>query len=141
MEEVQMSSERGQEPEERSDGRRRRAQAQGRKTDKLGEVLAALHPNLLEWTDGFVFGSVWSGDALSFEERMLIAVALLTGLGATTQLKAYLHGAVQAGIDQERLREAVAMTTVYAGFPAALNGLQCLQEVLASEGGQTSAPA
>jgi 4-carboxymuconolactone decarboxylase len=113
-------------------GRTRRARAQGRQTEKLGQALAALDPDLLEWADGFIFGQVWSKDeAISFEDRMLVAIVSLASTGNLTQLRNYLHGALQAGVNAERLHEALKMLVVYAGFPTALSALSVLHEVRA----------
>ncbi|WP_155770937.1 carboxymuconolactone decarboxylase family protein [Mycobacterium colombiense] len=43
----------------------------------------------------------------------------------------YLHGALQAGISEGALRQALSMLTVYAGFPASIQALNVLNEVLA----------
>lgn len=113
-------------------GRALRARAQGAQTEKLGQALAALDPDLLEWADGFIFGQVWSKDeAISVEDRMLVAIVALACTGHLTQLRNYLHGALQAGIDADRLQEALKMLVVYAGFPTALSALGVLHEVRA----------
>jgi 4-carboxymuconolactone decarboxylase len=108
-----------------------RAQAQGSRTDQLGEALAELDPDLLEWADGFIFGQVWTGEGLSFEDRMLVAIVALATGGQLVQLRNYLHGALQAGIDPNRIHEALKMLVVYAGFPTAIAAMAALQEVRA----------
>jgi 4-carboxymuconolactone decarboxylase len=113
-------------------GRALRARAQGRATDKLGEALAALDPDLLEYADGFIFGSVWNEHPdLPFEDRMLVAITALATTGQTTQLGNYLHGALQDGIRPARIKEALKMLVVYAGFPTAINALATFDAVAA----------
>jgi 4-carboxymuconolactone decarboxylase len=113
-------------------GRALRARAQGAQTEKLGQALAALDPDLLEWADGFIFGQVWSKDeAISFEDRMLVAIVALASTGNLTQLRNYLHGALQAGVSADRLHEALKMLVVYTGFPTGLSALGVLHEVRA----------
>src|SRR4051812_27170117 len=89
---------------DRAAGRALRARAQGRQTDKLGDALAALDPTLLDYADGFIFGAVWAGEGLAFEDRMLVAITALAATGQTAQLGNYLHGALQDGIAPERIR-------------------------------------
>src|SRR4051794_35598003 len=101
-------------------GRALRARAQGRHTDKLGEALAALDPDLLEYADGFIFGAVWTGPDLAFEDRMLVALTALAATGQTAQLGNYLHGALQDGMPPARIKEALKMLIVYVGFPTAI---------------------
>jgi 4-carboxymuconolactone decarboxylase len=116
---------------DRSVGRELRARAQGRNTEKLGAALAALDPDLLEYADGFIFGSVWTGPELAFEDRMLVAITALAATGQTTQLGNYLHGALQDGIEPDRLKEALKMLIVYVGFPTAISALATFDAVAA----------
>jgi 4-carboxymuconolactone decarboxylase len=108
-----------------------RARAQGSRTGQLGDALAALDPSLLEWADGFIFGQVWAGEGLAFEDRMLVAIVALASGGHLVQLRNYLHGALQVGIDPDRIHEALKMLVVYAGFPTAIAAMAALQEVRA----------
>jgi 4-carboxymuconolactone decarboxylase len=117
------------------DGAARRRRAQGEKADKLQVALAELDPAVGRWADGFVFGEVWSDPALAHEERMLVAISALAALGRRNQLRNYLHGALQGGMGADKLREALKMMTVYAGFPAAIESLVELDSVLAARQG------
>lgn len=56
--------------------------------------------------------------------------AALTALGhAQPQLKVHLHGALNVGCTREELVEVIIQMAVYAGFPAALNGMATAKEV------------
>ncbi|MBS45650.1 MAG: hypothetical protein CMH83_21250 [Nocardioides sp.] len=115
----------------------RRRRAQGRKADGLHGALTRLDPTLARWADDHIFGDVWSEDALRFEDRVLVAIAMLAATGRRNQLRNYLHGALQDGRTPEELREVVRMTTVYAGFPAAIEAGLELDAVLRSAGGES----
>ena len=106
-----------------------RGRAQGRHTEQMGAALAALDPDLLRWADGFIFGDVWSGDAIGFDERMMVAIVALASTGQQAMLRNYLHGAFQAGIAAERIRESLKMLVVYIGFPAAIGAMATFDEV------------
>ncbi|MDF2434519.1 MAG: 4-carboxymuconolactone decarboxylase [Mucilaginibacter sp.] len=108
-----------------------RARAQGARSAELGEALNVLDPDLLAWADGFIFGDVWSGPGISFEDRMMVAIVSLASCGQLAQLRNYLHGALQAGIDPQRIQQALKMLVVYVGFPTALAALVVYQEVRA----------
>jgi len=105
-----------------------RARAQGVRSEALGAALAELDPDLLRWADSFIFGDVWTGDEIGFEDRMLVAIVALAATGQTRQLRNYIHGALQSGIPSERLHGALKMLVVYAGFPTAIDALVVLQE-------------
>lgn len=116
---------------DRTAGRALRARAQGRHTDKLGDALAALDPDLLDYADGFIFGSVWAGADLAFEDRMLVAITALAATGQDAQLGNYLHGALQDGMAPDRIREALKMLVVYVGFPTAITALATFDAIAA----------
>ncbi|MHB2022195.1 MAG: carboxymuconolactone decarboxylase family protein [Mycobacteriales bacterium] len=113
-------------------GARRRKRVQGPKTERLQEAVRRLDPQLAEWVDDFVFGTVWERPGLSERERLLVAIAMLAARGNHEQLRAYLFGAGFAGVPETKVREVLVMCTVYCGFPTALQSLQLWQEVRAS---------
>ena len=118
--------------DQKARGADRRRRAQGAKADKLQAALETLDPALGRWANEFVFGEVWADDALAHEERMLVAITALAALNRRNQLRNYLHGALQSGIGEDKLREALKMLTVYAGFPVAIEALVELDAALAA---------
>jgi len=57
-------------------------------------------------------------------------VAALTAMGnAAPQLKVHIHGALNVGASQQEVLEIIIQMAVYAGFPAALNGLFVAKDV------------
>ena len=59
-----------------------------------------------------------------------MAVAALTAMGtATPQLEVPVHGALNVGCSPQEIIEVMIQMAVYAGFPAALNGLFAAKEV------------
>lgn len=69
----------------------------------------------------FNYGQIFSRPGLDLKSRLLAAVAGLTALGNTEQLKFYLNGALNVGWTQEEILEAMLQMVIYAGFPVALN--------------------
>ena len=62
----------------------------------------------------------------------MAVVAALTALGnAAPQLRVHIHGALNVGVTREEVVEIIMMMAVYAGFPAALNGMAAAKEVFA----------
>jgi len=57
-------------------------------------------------------------------------VAALTALGnAAPQLKVHIHGALNVGCSRQEIVEIIIQMAVYAGFPAAPNGMFAANEV------------
>jgi len=73
------------------------------------------------------------GGALDAISRELATVALLTALGTQrAALKEHLHAALDAGASSAQVVEAIEQMAVYAGFPAALNGIAAARDVFNS---------
>jgi 4-carboxymuconolactone decarboxylase len=67
---------------------------------------------------------------LDLKSREIAAVAVLTALGtATPQLKVHINGALNVGLSRQEVVEIIIQMVVYAGFPAALNGMFAAKEV------------
>lgn len=94
------------------------------------ESLKDIAPDLGRYTIEFPFGDVYSRPGLDLKSREIATVAALTALGtATSQLKVHIHGALNVGCTREEVVEIMIQMAVYAGFPAALNGVFAAKEV------------
>lgn len=88
-----------------------------------------------------VMGEVWSRPSLGLRERSAITVAALTALVRPEELRLHLRGALRNGLTRHELSEIILHLCVYAGAPAALEGLRVAEEVfqahpdLGEEGG------
>jgi 4-carboxymuconolactone decarboxylase len=100
---------------------------------RLAENLADIAPGFADYVVDFVFGDIFSRPGLDLRTRELITVAALTALGQAPQLKAHMQMALGAGCSREEIVETVIQMAVYAGFPAALNGLAVAKEVFTSQ--------
>lgn len=96
----------------------------------LVEGLAGIAPDLARWVVEFAFGEVISRPGLDLRTRELVTVAALTAMGnAPSQLRVHVAGALNSGATREEVVEAILQMAVYAGFPAALNGITVAREV------------
>jgi 4-carboxymuconolactone decarboxylase len=100
-----------------------------------GEVPPSPHVEPGEvWLDAAVedygYGQVWSSGRLDLKSRMLLTVGVLAATGRTAELRAHLNAALDGGIGAEELAEAFLHVSLYAGFPAALDGTRELRRVL-----------
>jgi 4-carboxymuconolactone decarboxylase len=89
-------------------------------------------PHLTDEVIEFVFGEIFSRPQLDLKSRELVTVAALTTLGnAPAQLRGHIVGALNAGCSKQEIIEVIAQMSIYAGYPAAINGLQAAREVFA----------
>lgn len=94
--------------------------------------LADIAPDFAKLLIEFPFGDIYSRPQLDLKSREIGVVAALTAMGnAAPQLKVHIHGALNVGCTREEVVEIIMQMAVYAGFPAALNGLFAAKEVFA----------
>jgi 4-carboxymuconolactone decarboxylase len=94
--------------------------------------LADICPDLGRYIVEFGFGDVYSRPGLSLRERELATIAALTVLGtAMPQLKVHIAAGLHVGLSRDEILEAIIQMSLYAGFPAALNGVFAAREVFA----------
>jgi 4-carboxymuconolactone decarboxylase len=106
------------------------AEIDGQQGQKVIESLADISPDFAQYLIEFPFGYIYSRPGLDLRTRELTTVAVLTALGnALAQLKVHLHAALNVGCSREEITETIIQVAVYAGFPAALNGLFAAKEV------------
>jgi len=114
----------------------------GHAGERVVEALADIAPDFARYLIEFPFGDIYSRPQLDLKSREIGVVAALTALGnAAPQLKVHIHGALNVGCSREEVVEIIMQMAVYAGFPAALNGLFAAKEVFAERGmaGETGA--
>ena len=107
------------------------AQIDGEAGQKVIESLEDICPALARFTIEYPFGDIYSREGLSLKEREIATVAALTAMGnCAPQLKVHLHAALNVGCSETELKEVILQMSVYAGFPAALNGMFSLKEII-----------
>ena len=107
---------------------------------KVVESLADIAPDFARLVIEFPFGDIYSRPGLDLRSREIAVVAALTAMGnAAPQLKVHIQGALNVGVTRTEIVETIMQMAVYAGFPAALNGLTAAREVFAHAGVATPA--
>jgi 4-carboxymuconolactone decarboxylase len=102
---------------------------------RVVETLAAAFPDFARYIVEYPFGDIYARPGLGLREREIATVAALCALGnAAPQLRVHLHAALHVGCTPAEIVEVVMQMSVYAGFPAALNGLAAVREVFADRG-------
>lgn len=98
------------------------------------ESLADIAPDFARYLVEFPFGDIYSRQGMDLKCREIATVAALTALGnAAPQLKVHIAAALNVGCSREEILETIIQMAVYAGFPAALNGLFAAREVFSAK--------
>lgn len=92
------------------------------------ESLTRIAPKLAELSQEVLFNDIWKRDALCPRDRSLVTLGALTALGRVQQLPWHIGFAQQNGLTKAEITEAFTHLAFYAGWPAAVSALACLDE-------------
>lgn len=111
-------------------GRRALAEIDGEGGQKVIDSLADIAPDFARYIIEFPFGDIYTRPGLDLRSREIATIAALTALGnAAPQLKVHIQAGLNVGLSRDEIVETIMQMAVYAGFPAALNGLFAAKEV------------
>lgn len=118
-------------------GRRALAEIDGEAGHKVVAALADIAPDFATYVFEFPFGDIYSRPGLDLRSREIATIAALAAMGnAAPQLKVHIEAGLNVGLTREEIVEIMIQMAVYAGFPAALNGLFAAKDVFAQRPSQ-----
>ena len=77
-----------------------------------------------------ITGVLYARGKIPHRTRQLVAVAGLTALEKTDELRMHIWAALNVGCTKEEIAEVIFQMSTYAGMPAANSALRVLKEVL-----------
>src|ERR1700735_875658 len=98
-------------------------------------------PDLIGYTEKWLFGEVWERPQLSKRARSLIVVATLIALGREKQLVGHLERALNNGLTKTELSEVITHLAFYAGWPAAMTAALVAKDVFEKIGCAPAQPS
>lgn len=111
-------------------GKRVLAEIDGEAGHNVVAALADIAPDFASYLFEFPFGDIYSRPGLDLRARETATIAALTAMGtATPQLKVHIEAGLNVGLTKDEIIEIIMQMAVYAGFPAALNGLFAAKDV------------
>ncbi|MBK4214826.1 carboxymuconolactone decarboxylase family protein [Paracoccus caeni] len=111
-------------------GHRNLAQIDGSGGQAVIDALADIAPDFATYLLEFPFGDIYARPGLSHRDREIATIAALAAMGnAQPQLRVHIRAGLNVGLTRTEITEILMQMAVYAGFPAALNGLFLAKEV------------
>lgn len=93
------------------------------------QAIGDVAPKLADLTDEVLFGDVWERPGLSKRDRSLATVSALAALYRGEQLNFHLRYAMDNGLTEAELAEALTHLAFYAGWPNAMDALGRLKSL------------
>lgn len=102
----------------------------GRDGHEVVAALSKISPDFARYLVEFPFGDIYARPGLDLRSREIATIAALSALGnARPQLEVHVAAGLNVGLTREEIVEIIMQMSVYAGFPAAINGLNAAQAV------------
>ena len=93
-------------------------------TDAAFALPSALDQDVQRLLTEFGYGAVWARPGLALKTRSLITVAILAALNRPEELRHHVRGALNLGLSEAEVFEALIQILPYAGAPAMQGGLR-----------------
>ncbi|MDI1342726.1 MAG: carboxymuconolactone decarboxylase family protein [Pseudolabrys sp.] len=114
-------------------GTRVLSEIDGKAGEAVVSSLADIAPDFASYVIEFPFGDIYSRPGLDLRGREIATIAAWPALGnAAPQLRVHIEAGLNVGLSRDEITEVIMQMAVYAGFPAAVNGLFAAKEVFAS---------
>lgn len=99
--------------------------------DSLKDIAPELGHQVVAWG----FGEIYSRPELAPRDRQLVTLGMLAALGGCEpQLEVHINAALNVGLAPQQIIEALLHSSVYCGFPRALNATFVAKKVFAERG-------
>ena len=103
--------------------------------ENLFDNLKDIAPDLARFVVEFPYSEIYTRETVDLKTRELATVAALTAMGtAEAQLKSHITAALNVGNAPEEIVEIIMQMSAYAGFPAAINGINAAKEIFEKRG-------
>jgi 4-carboxymuconolactone decarboxylase len=103
--------------------------------DRLLAALGDVAPDMVHHISAFAYGDIYARPGLEPRDRQLVTLGALTAMGGTEgELRIHIGTALTVGLTAEQIVEALIHSTLYCGFPRAINAILVAKEVFAERG-------
>ncbi|KAK2740642.1 hypothetical protein FQN57_006011 [Myotisia sp. PD_48] len=78
----------------------------------------------------FCWGYAWTRPGLDRKQRSLLNIGMLMALNRAPELAIHIRGAINNGLTEVEIREAIIHATTYCGVPAGVDAMKTAERVL-----------
>lgn len=106
--------------------------------DKPGPAPTKLQKAFQTFTTENCWGTVWVRDGLSFKQRSMLNLAMLSVMARWHEFEVHCRGALNNGVTEDEIVEILLQAGVYAGVPIASEAFKIADKVIAEYGKQSA---
>jgi len=112
-----------------------------KKGEGVYDLWRQFDPELARHISMFFTGRLYAREVLPQKVRELCAIAALTVLNRTEELRLHIHAALNVGATKQEVAEVIFQMLTYGGVPTMVEGLKLVKEVLQARGEWTEGEA
>lgn len=112
-----------------------------KKGEGVYDLWRQFDPELARHISMFFTGRLYAREVLPQKVRELCAIAALTVLNRTEELRLHIHAALNVGATKQEIAEVIFQMLTYGGVPTMVEGLKLVKEVLQARGEWTEVEA
>jgi 4-carboxymuconolactone decarboxylase len=105
--------------------------AEARRATSVQEQFGSSFPGVVQYTTDVLFRDLWLRPDLSPRDRSLVTVSALIANGQTAQLTPHLNRAMDNGLTQMEVSEAITQLAFYVGWPNVFSAMPVAKDVFA----------
>ncbi|MFT8593799.1 MAG: carboxymuconolactone decarboxylase family protein [Bifidobacterium sp.] len=106
------------------------------------DSLKDIAPDLGKWVVEFAFGDIYTRPQLDHMQRELVTLGSLVTQGDTVpELTVHINGALNVGISEKQVIEAILQCVPYVGFPRTINAVNVARKVFADRNDEKTGSA
>ncbi|CAH0023719.1 unnamed protein product [Clonostachys rhizophaga] len=76
------------------------------------------------------WGNIWSRPGLERKQRSLLNIGMLIALKSWPELGVHVRGAINNGLTEQEIREAILQASIYCGVPAGIEATKVAEATL-----------
>jgi 4-carboxymuconolactone decarboxylase len=83
-----------------------------------------------EYVAAQAWGTIWTRPGLELRQRSLLNLGMLTALGRFQELAGHVRGALNNGLTEVEIREALLQAACYCGVPFGMEAFRTADKVI-----------
>jgi 4-carboxymuconolactone decarboxylase len=103
--------------------------AEADRAKRVGDLFGAVFPGVTQYTTNVLFRDLWLRPGLAARDRSLVTISSLVASGQIAQLNGHIPIAMNNGLTQAEIAEALTHLAFYVGWPNVFSAMPVAKDV------------